>query len=312
MENFLFAANGVLPVFLVMAIGCFLRYKNILKKEFYDGASRFVFLIATPALIFNDVATVDFSSTFDLDFIGTVIGILVTFIALLWILVPLFVKDRVKAGAIIHCSYRSNFAILGLPLLKNVLDVAFVSKAEILLAFGVPVFNVIAVICLAYWSQSTGDYKKIIKNIITNPLIIGALSGLLFSLFKIPVPEIAGRSIEFVGNTALGLGLIVLGASFDFKKFISSLKDTMVATVLKIVVSPVIGVGTMYLMGFRGAELIIALIFFGSSTAVNSFIMAKEMGSDANLTSGIVVSTTGLSVITLFMGLYLLKSFGWV
>jgi predicted permease len=86
----------------------------------------------------------------------------------------------------------------------------------------------------------------------------------------------------------------------------------MVATVLKIVVSPVIGVGTMYLMGFRGAELIIALIFFGSSTAVNSFIMAKEMGSDANLTSGIVVSTTGLSVITLFMGLYLLKSFGWV
>ena len=115
-----------------------------------------------------------------------------------------------------------------------------------------------------------------------------------------------------MGDTALGLGLIVLGASFDFKKFVSSIKDTMVATLLKIVISPVIGVGTMYMLGFRGGELIIPLIFFGSSTAVNSFIMAKEMGSDENLTSGIIVSTTGLSVITLFAGLYLLKSFGWV
>ena len=310
MENFLFAANGVVPVFLVMLIGMFLKYKNVLKDEFYSGASRFVFLIATPALLFVDTATVNFKETFDFKFIVSVLGSLVLFILILWILVPIFVKDRVKVGAIIHCGYRSNFAILGLPLLKNVLDPVGVAKAEIVLAMGVPLFNVIAVICLAYWSQSQKDFKKVIKNIVTNPLIIGALSGLLFSVLKIPVPQMIGKSITYVGNTALGLGLIVLGASFDIKKFVGSIKQTMLASLVKVVISPVFGLLIIGLLGYRGAELIITLVFMGSSTAINSFVMAKEMGSDTDLTSGIVVCTTGISVITLFLGLYLLKTFG--
>lgn len=312
MENFLFAANGVVPIFLVMAIGSFLKYKNVLKEEFYNGASRFVFLIATPALLFMDTASVDFKQTFSPKFLAFEIITLLLFIVALWIIVPIFEKDRVKTGAIIHCSYRSNFAILGLPLLKNVLDSVGVAKAEIVLAFGVPVFNVVAVVCLAYWSQSKGDYKKVVKNICTNPLIIGALSGLLFSVFGIPIPQMIGKTITYMGNTALGLGLIVLGASFDFKKFIGSIKTTIVATLLKTVVSPAIALTGAYLMGFRGAELVITLVFFGSSTAVNSFVMAKEMGSDSDLTSGIVVCTTGFSIITLFIGLYLLKSLGLV
>lgn len=310
MENFMFAANGVIPIFLVMALGSFLKYKNILKDEFYNGASRFVFLIATPALLFTDTASVNFKETFDPKFILFALGTIFTFVVLLWIFVPVFVKDRVKAGAVIHCGFRSNFAILGLPLAKNVLDAVGVAKAEILLAFGVPLFNVVAVVCLAYWSQSKGDYRKVIKNILTNPLIIGALSGLLFSVFSIPVPNIIGKTITYVGNTALGLGLIVLGASFDIKKFAASLRTTLVASMLKIVVSPLFGLSLAYLLGFRGDELIIILIFMGSSTAINSYIMAKEMGSDSDLTSGIVVCTTGFSILTLFLGLYLLKTFG--
>ena len=310
MENFLFAANGVVPIFFVMLIGVFLKYKNILKEEFYKGASRFVFLIATPALLFVDTATVNFKETFDIKFIISVLGSLVLFILILWIIVPFFVKDRIKIGAIIHCGYRSNFAILGLPLLKNVLDPIGVAKAEIVLAMGVPLFNVIAVICLAYWSQSKKDYKKVIKNIITNPLIVGALSGLFFSVLRIPVPQMIGKSITYVGNTALGLGLIVLGASFDIKKFFVSIKQTIIASLIKVVISPIFGLIIIVLLGYRGAELIITLVFMGSSTAINSFVMAKEMGSDTDLTSGIVVCTTGISVITLFFGLYLLKTLG--
>ena len=71
MENFIFAFNGVLPIFLVMAIGCFLKYKNVLKEEFYSGASRFVFLVATPALLFTDTASVSFAEAFDVRFIIT-------------------------------------------------------------------------------------------------------------------------------------------------------------------------------------------------------------------------------------------------
>jgi len=312
MENFLFAANGVVPVFLVMLIGILLKSKNAINEAFYNGASRFVFLVATPAMLFMDTASVNFKETFDPKFVGFILCDIFLFVILLWIFVPMFEKNRIRTGAIIHCGYRSNFAILGLPLLKNVLDAVGVAKAEIVLALGVPLFNVIAVVCLAYWSQSKGDYKKVVKNIITNPLIIGALLGLLFSIFKIPIPQMINKTITYVGNTALGLGLVVLGASFDIKKFVSSIKTTIVATVIKTVVSPIFGLIPAYLLGFRGAELVITLVFMGSSTAVNSFVMAKEMGSDSDLTSGIVVCTTGFSIITLFFGLYLLKSFGLV
>lgn len=310
MENFIFALNGVLPIFLVMAIGCFLKYKNILKDEFYNNASRFVFLIATPALLFTDTASVSFTETFDLKFILIALGLIFTYIIILWIFVPLFVKDRVRAGAIIHCGFRSNFAILGVPLAKNVLDAVGVAKAELLLAFGVPLFNVCAVVCLAYWSQGKGDYKKMLRNIVTNPLIIGALSGLMFSVFSIPIPQVISKTIGYVGNTALGLGLIVLGASFNFEKFAKNFKTTLLASLVKIVGAPLFGLIISYLLGYRGNELLIVLIFMGSSTAINSYIMAKEMGSDSELTSGIVVCTTGLSMITLFLGLFLLKSFG--
>lgn len=310
MGNFWFAFNGVMPIFLVMALGCFLKYKNVIKDEFYSGASRFVFLIATPALLFSDTASVSFKETFDIKFIIMALGLTLSLIIILWIVVPLFVKDRVKIGAIIHCCFRSNFAILGVPLAKNVLGPVGVAKAEILLAFGVPLFNVAAVVCLAYWSKGKGDYKKMIKNIVTNPLIIGAVSGLLFSVFSIPVPAAISKTISYVGNSALGLGLVVLGASFDIKKFADNFKTAIYASLTKVILSPLYGLIVAYLCGFRGDELIIILIFMGSSTAINSYIMAKEMGSDSELTSGIVVCTTGLTVFTLFTGLYLLKIFG--
>ncbi len=308
MENLIFSANAVLPVFLVMVIGWFLKNKNILSDGFFSGVSKYVFIIATPLLLFNDTSSVDFSASFDINFILAMIGSLIATIIIFWIVYPLFQKNRVKAGAMIHCSYRSNFAILGLPLLKNILTAAGVAKAEMLLALGVPVFNVIAVFCLAYWSESKGDYKKVFKNILKNPLILGCVSGLIFSAFKIPKPLFLERTITYLGNTALGLGLILLGGSFDFKKFAGCFKEAMAATFAKIVFSPLFGVIISYLFGFRGDELLITLVYMGSSTAINSYVMAKEMNSDTDLTSGIVVCTTGLSILTLFIGIFIIKS----
>lgn len=308
MENLIFSANAVLPVFLVMIVGWFLKNKNILPEGFWKGISKYVFIVATPLLLFEDTSSVDFSTAFDIKFIAVVIGSLLATIVIFWIVYPLFQKNRVKAGAMIHCSYRSNFAILGLPLLKNILSAAGVAKAEMVLALGVPVFNVVAVFCLAYWSESKGNYKKVVTNIFKNPLIIGCVSGLVFSVLKIPKPLFLERTISYLGNTALGLGLILLGGSFDFKKFGACFKEAMAATFAKLVFSPLFGVIIAYLFGFRGDELLITLVYMGSSTAINSYVMAKEMKSDADLTSGIVVCTTGLSVITLFLGIFIIKS----
>lgn len=309
MENLLFSANAVLPVFVVMIIGFILKQKKLIPEGFWNGLSRYVFLVATPLLLFEDTSSVDFNQAFDLKFIAVALGSLLFTVLIFWIVYPIIIKDRVKAGAMIHCSYRSNFAILGLPLLKNILSSAGVAKAETVLALGVPVFNCVAVLCLAYWSDSKGNYKKMFLNIVKNPLIIGCLSGLLFSVLKIPVPLFAKRTITYLGNTALGLGLLLLGASFDVKKFAGCFKEAMLAAFAKLVFSPFTGILIGWLFGFRGEELMIILIYLGSSTAINSYVMAKEMKSDADLTSGIVVCTTGLSILTLFIGIFITKTY---
>lgn len=307
MQNLIFSANAVLPVFLVMLIGWILKNTKAIPDGFWDGVSKYVFIVATPLLLFEDTSSVDFKKSFDVKYISIVLACFFLSVAIFWIFYPMIQKDKKKIGALIHCSFRSNFAILGLPLLKNMLSPEGIVKAEALLAVGIIVFNGVAVFCLAYWSESKGDYKKVFMNIVKNPLIIGCVIGLLFSALKVPTPVFLDRTVSYIGNTALGLGLLLLGGAFDIKKFCSYFKESILATFAKIVFSPLLAVVILYVLGYRGDELLIALVYMGSSTAVNSYVMAKEMKSDADLTSGIVVCTTGLSVITLFLGIFIIK-----
>lgn len=308
MKELVFSMEAVLPVFLTMVLGWFLKNKNVLKQEFFDGVSKFVFYVATPSLLFVDTSSVDFYSVFDVKFVLITLGTLVASAVCFWFIFPLIEKDRRRIGAMIHCSFRSNFAILGLPLLKGMLSAAGTAKAEVLLAFGVPVFNVGATWCLAYWSGEKKSIGGVLKNILKNPLIIGCVSGLICSLVKIKIPTVLIRTVDYVGDTSIGLGLILMGAAFDIKAFIRGIRKTLVSVVAKIVVSPLVGVIVLWLAGYRGEELLIALVFMGSSTAINSYVMAREMKSDAEYTSSVVVATTGLSVFTLFVGIFIIKS----
>ena len=310
MQDFIFSLNAILPVFLTMAVGFFLKQIGFVKQDFLNELNKFIFYVATSTLLFSDTSKVNFQETFDARFVSFMLLAILGLAGILWLVVPLFEKNRVRAGALIHCGYRSNFAILGLPLAKNLLDAVGVAKTEIILAFGVPLFNVLAVLCLSYWSGTKGNYKDMAKKIVTNPLIIGALSGLLISIFGIKLPTAISTSVGYLGNMAMGLGLIVLGASFDIKKFVSNFRETILGTSIKLLVSPLLIVSAALLLGFRGDEVVIAFILSGTPTAVNSFVMAKAMGSDSELTSGIVICSTGLCTITIFLGIYLMRVFG--
>ncbi len=310
MDNLIFTVNAILPIFLTMAIGFFLKQIGFLKEDFLNQLNRFVFYVGTSTLLFSDTSKANFREIFDGWFVLYILSMVLLVVVLWWVIVPLFEKDRVKAGALIHCGYRSNFAILGLPLAKNLLDVAGVGKTALVLAFGVPLFNVIAVVCLSYWSGTKGDYKSVIKKIATNPLVIGALSGLLLSVLGIRLPKAIDTSISYLGNTTMGLGLILLGGSFDIKKFVENFRVTIVGSLLKVVFSPLLIMFVTLLLGYRGDEAVIAFIFAGAPTAISSYVMAREMGSDSELTSGIIICSTGLCVITLFVGIYLMRTFG--
>lgn len=126
------------------------------------------------------------------------------------------------------------------------------------------------------------------------------------------MPYIIGKTVSNVGAVATPLGLIALGASFDVQKAIGKIKPVTAACTLKLVGFTTVFLPLAVMLGFRREELIAILVMLGSATTVSCYVMAKNMGHEGTVTSGVVMLTTVFSAFTLTGWLFLLKSMGLV
>jgi len=290
--------------------GYYLKRKGFINDNFVLISQRFVFLFALPALIFKDIAKTDFLSVFDLKLLTfAVVGTLVIYL-LLSLATPYFVKNRQSQGAFIQGVYRSNFAIIGLPLILNLFGQTGLAKGAIILSFVMPLYNVLAVIILTVTAPEavSNSLKGIAINIIKNPLIIGAVLALPFSYFQIGIPVVIIRSIDYLSDISIPLALLGIGGSISFRNIRGKLAMSLSATVLKIAALPFICTAAALFTGLRGDDIGIIFVLFASPTAISSFIMAKAMKSDADLSAHIVLLTTLGSVFTIFLGVFVMKA----
>ena len=142
----------------------------------------------------------------------------------------------------------------------------------------------------------------------TNPIIIGIVAGIPFALLKFQFPVIIEKSINSVASLSTPLALITIGAGFSTGAALEKWKPTVIASLIKLVIIPGIFLPVAVWMGFRNEEMVALLILTGAPTTVSSYIMAKNMGNDSVLASGIVVMTTLLSSVTLTAIIFILKS----
>ena len=160
--------------------------------------------------------------------------------------------------------------------------------------------------------QKKENIKKACFNIVTNPIIIGIVLGLLSSLAGLRYPVIINKTINNIAQTATPVALICIGASFEGKKAIKKIKPTVIATFLKLVGLAAIFLPIAVKMGFRNQELMAILIMLASPSTVTCFVMAKGMDNDEVLSSSIVVLTTLLSSVTLTAWIFILRNFGLI
>ena len=149
--------------------------------------------------------------------------------------------------------------------------------------------------------------KKTIKGIITNPIILGIVVGVIWSLLKIPTPVIVHKTVSLLAVLATPMGLMAMGAAFKFQGFSQNIKPIIVCSVMKLVVFVMIFMPFAIYLGFTESKLVAALIMLGSATTVSCYIMARNMGHDGNLTAGAVMLTTLGSAFSLTFWLYVLK-----
>ena len=310
MENLLLSFTIVLPLFLSIMLGYFLRRIHFFGEDqgFLKKINSLVFHVFLPLMLFNNIYTTDLSSAFDAKLvIYTVIAVFALFFLTITI-VPIFVKAPAQKGVVEQAIFRSNSALFGLPVAISLCGEDKLGPISILIGLIVPIFNMMAVIVLEVNRGGKVSPLHILKEIVTNPVIIASVLGILLNLLGVKFPAVIEKTIKDLGSVTSPLSLVALGGFLEFKQIGKNLKPLTVGVLGKLIISPLLFVSIGALIGFRNEYLAALLIMFGSPAAVASFTMAEQMGGDGELAAQLVVMTTTLSILSMFLWIFALKT----
>lgn len=315
LDNLIFSLNATMPIFLMMVLGYFLKKIKWVDEKSTAVLNKLVFKVFLPALLFEDLAELDFINLWDGTFVlfclvATVISIIVA------ALLSLLDKDKFDRGEFIQASYRSGAATLGIAFMTNIYDNA--AMVALMIIGSVPIYNIVAVLILSITSPDNNGHnrkaliKKTLINVVTNPIILGIVVGSVWSLFKIPQPMIFSKSVSYLAHLASPLALIALGASFEFSDLKEKFTPILCVIFNKLFLFCIIFLPVAIYMGYRDEKLVAALIMLGSATTSSSYIMAKNMGHKGIISSSAVMVTTLLSSFSLTFWLFVLRTMGYI
>ena len=316
MDDLIFSLNATLPIFIMMMLGYFLRRIGLVTQEFADAANTFVFKICLPLVLFDDLYQMDIAAAWDGGFVAFCAVATLGSIALCWLVSRAFGKQPWR-GEFIQASYRSGAAFLGIAFLLSIYGEA--GAAPLMVIGAVPIYNVSAVVILELMRPGKVDrgvsgelIRSTIKGIVTNPIILGIVAGVAWSLLRIPMPQVLGTAVADVGGIATPLGLIALGASFSFRRAFAVGTPSIVASAIKLVGLELVFLPIALAAGYTGQKLVAVMMMLGLPSTVSGYAMARNMGYEGAVNSSVVMLTTLLSSVTITFWLWLLKSQGLV
>ncbi|VEJ56285.1 AEC family transporter [Pragia fontium] len=315
-ETWSFAFSVTVPNLLMLIIGILMRGFRLIDDNFCDAASRLVFNLALPCLLFFSIATnhSSFQQYAPLMLYG-VLSTIATYL-LLEFAAPFLVKNPRERGIFVQGGFRGNAAILGVAYCSMAFGSEGVAIASFYIVITVILFNVLSVVTLTR-SLSTGsngrpDFLSVMRGVITNPLIIGILLGLPFSLFSVSLPEVLVHTGQYISGLALPLALLCTGASLDFHAMFRASNVAVLACIARIVVIPGLLFLGGWLFGFRGVSLGVIFLLSATPTAAASYVMTRAMGGNATLAANIIAMTTLGSFFTTALGLLFLRGSGLI
>ena len=314
MENIIVSFNVIAPVFFLMVLGYLLvNYTSLADCKLTKQANAIVFKIFLPCMLFYNVYQSDIGAEIHSRIklcIWAAGGLLILFV-LLCLIVPKVVKQENQQGVVIQGIFRSNYVIFGVAVVQNMYGAKSTTTAAILSAILVPMYNFFAVVALSIFGEKREtDWKKIILDIVKNPLIISSVLGIIFSLLRIRLPTAVDTTVQDLAKLSTPIAFMILGGDLDFSKVRGNLKVASVVLTIKLVILPLIMIPMIVMMGYRDADLLSGLLAYQTPVAVSSYIMAQQAGADGQLAGQLVVFSSVLSIFTLFVTILILRKIG--
>lgn len=317
LNDLLFSANVIVPIFLLIMLGYSLTKLKLWNENFLNIANELCFKVLLPVLLFYNVASANIFEVFEGKLILYVCSCVCIICGVLFLIVPLFVKDKKRRGVMIQGTFRSNFLLFGVPLGLCIGGESGAVLAAVVASFYVPVINMLSVISLYAFSDSENkNLKSALVGIIKNPLIIGGLSGLVFSLIRnkigFEIPTMVDTTLFNIKSIATPLAFLVLGGDLKFGSMLKNIKVSIFSVIGKTVIIPAIMLPLSAFLGFDKLSMAILIAIFATPNAVSSYAMARSYEADHELAGEIITLGTLLSIFTIFVFITLSKLFCWI
>lgn len=330
------AAFAILPIMLLMSLGYFLRQKGYLTPAFLAQGNKLVFRLFLPALLFANVYDIESFSQIPWDIVifSLAIGLGLCLLGMGIGLASTKIPER--RGVIAQSVFRANMAVVGLPLASFLGGEEATAVASVISAFIIALFNILAVIVLTVFLDSDSGVKirpgKILRDIITNPPVIGILLGFGCMLLRSVQSQIWGSpvftiredlpflytTISHLRNVLTPFALLILGGQFSFSAIGNMRKELAVGVFCRLILAPVLGLSLAVFLSAKGiihcgnAEFPALIALLGSPVAVGSETMAGQMGNDEQLATQLVVWSSILSIFTLYFAVCALIALGLI
>lgn len=324
LDTFLYAANAILPLILLIGLGYFLRQIHMFDASFFKKANTLVFRVCLPTLLFYNIYNIESLHSLRMDVVAYALLILSLLFLCGLLTVRFLIRDPRQKGVVLQCIFRSNYAIIGLPLAEALGGEEAVATAALLSAFSIPFFNIFGVLSLSLYVGKDGpDLRSVLRKIIQNPLIHGVLAGITALIIRNLLPANTDgtpvfmmknqlpflySAVKSLSQIASPLALLVLGGQFTFQAVKGMKREIIIGTVWRIVLSPMLGLIPAFLLSeytsvlsFGTQEFPSLIALFGTPVAVSSAIMAAEMDNDETLAGQLVVWSSLCSIFTLFI-----------
>lgn len=311
-ESFLVSVNAIAPILLLAIIGYLIKVKSFISDLTFQELNKLCFKVFLPILLFKNIYTTEAELIIPWKLMLFCLLFIVALFILLSIVIPYFVKEKKRQGVVIQGIFRSNYIILGIPIASAVYGGENIAIISIMAAVIVPLYNFLAVLTLTIHGEERLDYKNLIKNLISNPLIIGSFLGIIFYGLKIPMPNFVLSTIESISAMATPLSIIILGGSLKISKILDDKILLQISVFSRLILVPVAAVCIGILLGFKNMELLAILTIFATPTAVSSYVMAEQMNGDGELAANIVIFSSMLSCFTIFAFVYILSYLSFI
>jgi malate permease and related proteins len=298
--------NVVLPVFLIIALGFGIRRINFVDKFFLDKISHLAYFVAVPSLLVWKIGTASFDLNFNPRLIAaSYLAVVVCGLGAYGVARILRLPPR-EVGSFTQGAFWGNLTYIGLPILLAAYGEEGLQRGGVLIGFMSPLVNAAAVLALTWPLKGSMDWKSIVdlrNALVTNPVILSCMAGLLLSYFKIPFPTFAVNFLRFLSDLALPLALIAMGGTLSFEKVKKDYKATAFACLFKLILMVAAGWVVLEQLGVQGLDFKVGIILLACPTAFSSYLLSSKLGADKSLMSSDIMVSTLLSMITLSLWL---------